>query len=407
MIWNTKTFGEVAVEFLNGGTPDTKRSDFWDGDIPWITGADIEDYKVKLGRRSITPKGLENSASNLAKKGSLLLVTRTGVGKAALAPCDLAISQDITAVILPDEVNPTFALYWWKSQAAKLSSQSQGAIIKGVTRRDVEALSFPKVSKPEQQEIVGMLEQANELRLKRIQASQLYSTLLPVIYHQYFGDTSGLKMKRLVDLGDLDRGKSQYRPRNFPGLFGGPYPFIQTGDVRNSGGRITAYSQTYSDLGLRQSRLWPKGTLCITIAANIAETGVLTFDACFPDSIVGFTPGPEITTTFVQWFIASKKQEITAAAPQAAQKNINLDILRNLLVPIPTPELLKKFQAEVDTVSNLRHRSDTSLTQLNALCQVLERYAFEGRLTSSWRTAHSEGVLQKPNQQPKLNAVAN
>src|ERR1035438_8892162 len=98
----------------------------------------------------------------------------------------------------------------------------------------------------------------------------------------------GWQLKKLIELGELSRGRSRHRPRHAPHLYGGPYPFIQTGDVKASGGRISSYQQTYSEAGLAQSRMWPAGTLCITIAANIAETGILAFPACFPDSIVGF-----------------------------------------------------------------------------------------------------------------------
>ena len=107
--------------------------------------------------------------------------------------------------------------------------------------------------------------------------------------------TEGWAWARIPQLGELNRGKSKHRPRNDPRLLGGPYPFVQTGDVRHSGGLITRHSQTYTEFGLAQSRLWPPGTLCITIAANIADTdGILSYEACFPDSVVGFvsTWGP-------------------------------------------------------------------------------------------------------------------
>src|SRR5690606_38147340 len=94
----------------------------------------------------------------------------------------------------------------------------------------------------------------------------------------------------LCELGNLDRGVSKHRPRNEPALLGGPYPLVQTGDVANSEGYIQNHLSTYTELGLKQSKLWPAGTLCITIAANIANTGILTYDACFPDSVVGFVP---------------------------------------------------------------------------------------------------------------------
>ena len=115
----------------------------------------------------------------------------------------------------------------------------------------------------------------------------------------------------MPQLGELNRGKSKHRPRDDPRLYGGPYPFIQTGDVRRSEGSITEHGQTYSELGLQQSRLWPAGTLCITIAANIAETGILKFPACFPDSVVGFAAnGGVVTTQYVDYFIRTARDKL-------------------------------------------------------------------------------------------------
>ena len=97
----------------------------------------------------------------------------------------------------------------------------------------------------------------------------------------------------LSKLGTINRGKSKHRPRNDPSLFGGNYPFIQTADVKHAEFYINVYSETYNEVGLAQSKLWPKNTLCMTIAANIAETALLSFPACFPDSVVGFIEDPE------------------------------------------------------------------------------------------------------------------
>src|SRR6476646_2180193 len=107
-------------------------------------------------------------------------------------------------------------------------------------------------------------------------------------------------MASLGELGALDRGRSKHRPRNARHLYGGPYPFIQTGDIANSDGYIRTHTQTYSEAGLAQSRQWPTETLCITIAANIGKTAILTYPACFPDSVVGFTPGEDVTIEYVQ-----------------------------------------------------------------------------------------------------------
>ncbi|MEI7609151.1 MAG: hypothetical protein WCJ64_17365 [Rhodospirillaceae bacterium] len=97
----------------------------------------------------------------------------------------------------------------------------------------------------------------------------------------------------LDQLGEVSRGRSRHRPRDAAFLYGGPFPFVQTGDVKRAGLYLTEYEQTYSEAGLAQSKLWPAGTLCITIAANIADTAILGIDACFPDSVIGLKANPQ------------------------------------------------------------------------------------------------------------------
>lgn len=139
----------------------------------------------------------------------------------------------------------------------------------------------------------------------------------------------------LSELGDLSRGKSKHRPRNDEKLFeNGKYPFFQTGDVKSANKILIDCEKKYGEFGLAQSKLWPAGTLCITIAANIAETCFLGVDGCFPDSIVGFTPFDNIVDKeYIRYFIESSKKRLWAFAPATAQKNINLTTLENLIIP--------------------------------------------------------------------------
>ena len=96
----------------------------------------------------------------------------------------------------------------------------------------------------------------------------------------------------------------------------GKYPFIQTGDVARSQGSIRTYSNRYNDVGLAQSAMWSAGTLCITIAANIADSGILTFDACFPDSVVGLVVRDCFKSArFFEYFIRTAKDDLQEFAP--------------------------------------------------------------------------------------------
>ncbi|MGH8609295.1 MAG: restriction endonuclease subunit S [Gammaproteobacteria bacterium] len=138
-------------------------------------------------------------------------------------------------------------------------------------------------------------------------------------------------------LGYLSRGRSRHRPRDAAHLYDGPYPFIQTGDVKHAGLYITDYQQTYSEAGLEQSRLWPAGTLCITIAANIADTAILGFEACFPDSVIGFIPNEKkADARFVKYlFDVTIQRRVQQFTQGAAQDNLSQEKLLSIELSVP------------------------------------------------------------------------
>jgi type I restriction enzyme S subunit len=151
-------------------------------------------------------------------------------------------------------------------------------------------------------------------------------------------------------------------------LYGGPYPFVQTGDIKNSGGRVTAYQQTYSEAGLAQSRIWPAGTMCITIAANIAETAILGFPACFPDSVVGFVAdSSKCDVRFIEYMFRYLKRGIQHEASGSVQDNINLATLDRLLFPLP---LLSEQRAIADVLGMLDDKIDVNRRMSQAMGSI-------------------------------------
>jgi type I restriction enzyme S subunit len=204
----------------------------------------------------------------------------------------------------------------------------------------------------------------------------------------------------LANLGDLARGKSKHRPRNDPQLLGGPYPFIQTGDVRAANRVIRNHIQTYTEFGLAQSKLWPKDTLCITIAANIAETAFLGFDACFPDSVVGFSAIHNLVLPeYIELFIKAVRARIEAYAPATAQKNINLTTLENLIVPLCSIDEQRYLVREVESIMSVIHENEeeieANLGYAESLRQSILKKAFSGQLVSQDKNDESASTLLK------------
>lgn len=199
---------------------------------------------------------------------------------------------------------------------------------------------------------------------------------------------------RLPELGDLDRGKSKHRPRNDPALFGGDFPFVQTGEVRGADRYLRYFSKTYNTRGLAQSRLWPAGTVCITIAANIAETAILDIDACFPDSVVGFVADENrVSNSYIEFFLRTMKDDLEAFAPATAQKNINLDTLSSVYVPVPPlleqAEIVRRIEKAMDWLSVVDAEQRQATHLLDNLDEANLAKAFRGEL-----------VPQDPNDEP-------
>ncbi len=201
---------------------------------------------------------------------------------------------------------------------------------------------------------------------------------------------------RLSELGLFGRGKSKHRPRDDPRLYGGDVPFIQTGVVAGASDHIKTFHQTYSELGVAQSQIWPSGTLCITIAANIANTAILAFGACFPDSVVGLVPNRGVDTYFIHMWMQTIQSRLEAYAPATAQKNINLEVLHNVAVPLPPTEeqsqIVGRFRTALDAF-----RDCDEIVKLgkdrDALRQSILKAAFEGWLVPQHPTDEPVYVL--------------
>ncbi len=166
------------------------------------------------------------------------------------------------------------------------------------------------------------------------------------------------------ELGEFCRGKSQHRPRNDPSLFSrGTHKFVQTEDVARARGVIGTFTGLHNAIGLNQSRLWPSGTMCITIAANIADSAILGFEACIPDSVVGFIPLAEFKDSkYFEYFMRTAKAQLEEFAPSTAQKNINIGILEQVLIPIPPLGEQRRIVAKVDELMAVCDQLETQMT---------------------------------------------
>lgn len=328
----------------------------------------------------------ENIKDYLLKEDDLLISLTGNVGRVALLRKEFlpaALNQRVACLRENAEVIRKKYLYY-----ILLSNKFENECItsaKGIAQKNMSTewlkeYEIPLVSLEEQDEITEVFDIISQLISNReIQIKDL-DNLIRARFVEMFGDpvsnSFDLPEKTLPELGEFGRGVSKHRPRNDARLLGGSYPLIQTGEVASAGLYIDSYSNTYSELGLQQSKMWSKGTLCITIAANIAKTAILNFDACFPDSVVGFKANENNNNVFIHYWFTFFQAILESQAPESAQKNINLKILSELKVIAPEKSRQDEFSDFVTQVDKLKVEVQKSLDEMQILFDSLMQEYF-------------------------------
>ncbi|BCV38388.1 type I restriction-modification system restriction endonuclease DNA specificity subunit HsdS [Shewanella chilikensis] len=267
--------------------------------------------------------------------------------------------------------------------SSQIDSLVVGSNYPAINSSDVKNLEVLTPTPTEQQKIAKILTSVDEViektqaqidKLKDLKTGMMQELLTQGVGvdgkpHTEFKDSPVGRIPKaweclpLSKVAKLERGKFSHRPRNDPAFYNGLIPFLQTGDVPKESPHITAYSQTLNDNGLKVSKLFASGTLVITIAATIGEIGILTFDSCFPDSLVGISVDQKkALPMYVLYVMRHLKNELDLLAPQTAQKNINLDILNPFEIPVPPIEEQRHIS---QMLSSIDGRIDTLKLKLN------------------------------------------
>ncbi|WP_084469936.1 restriction endonuclease subunit S [Amycolatopsis benzoatilytica] len=390
--WIQCELGELT-EIILGGTPSTEIPDFWGGTIPWMSSGDVHMKIIDNVPGRITKRGLESSNARLVSPPTVA-VALAGQGKTrgtvALVRTTLSTNQSVALLRPIDErLDARFLYYNLDHRYEELRNRSMGGGRAGLSGGVLAKVPIALPPRSAQQRIADMLDSLDtQVRLtSRIIAKLeqvglgLMNDLLsrgvdrsgrirPIGSFETRNSDAGSfpaswTVVRLDQIADVERGKFGHRPRNDPMYLGGPFPFIQTGDIAAmEGGVIVDASQSLSHLGAAVSRSFPAGTIAVTIAANIADTAMLGQSMYFPDSVVGVRVWPPNRGEYVQFVLRAAKPRLEARAPQSAQRNINLQDLRPLQVPLPEPA----EQARICAV--MKAHSDAVLAEREALAKI-------------------------------------
>ena len=255
-----------------------------------------------------------------------------------------------------EKAHPQFGVYWlWYAfDVAKLYfGRGNVTTIPNLSQSKLAELPMALPPLAEQKKIAQILSTVQRAIEAQERIIQTTIELKKALMHKLF--TEGLRNEaqkqteigpvpeswEVVELGSvakIERGKFSHRPRNEPRFYGGEYPFVQTGDVSNCDGHIRSYTQSLNEDGRAISKMFPAGTILITIAANIGFTGILDFDSACPDSLIGITPNDNVHAEFLNYYLITQQPEMDRLAPKGTQKNINIQFIKPWPVPLPSVE---------------------------------------------------------------------
>ena len=398
-----KDFGEI----ITGRTPSTARKDFYDGDYNLISPADLDNGKyIRTAHKTLTKLGFEQC--RVLPKGTVLVGCIGNVGKLGIVGNDQsATNQQINALICNQEHDHEFVYYCFHENRDRLEKRAVKTTVPILNKTNFGNFEVKVPPLPEQKKIAHILSTVQRAIEAQERIIQTTTELKKAFMHKLF--TEGLPRRSLgeggpprhepqkqteigtvpeswevVQLGEIakiERGKFSHRPRNEPRFYGGEYPFVQTGDVSNCDGYVRSYTQTLNEDGLAISKMFPAGTILITIAANIGFTGILEFDSACPDSLIGITPSENVHTEFLNYYLITQQPEMDRLAPKNTQKNINIQFLKPWPVPLPSV----KEQTEIAGAFSATDRKIRLATQTRTQLQDLFRTLLHELMTAKTR----------------------
>ncbi|QTN28084.1 restriction endonuclease subunit S [Rhodoferax sp. AJA081-3] len=372
-----------VCRFQNGGTPSKGIERYFTGDIPWITGADLVGQIALQARSFITEEAIASSATNQVPAGTVLLVTRTSVGKVAIAGMSLCFSQDITA-LTPDakKLSAEYLVHFLRTKQDHFTKHARGATIQGITREVVADLEIPLPSLEEQRRIADILGQAETLRTQRGQALAHLDTLTQSLFLDMFGDPrSNSKGWREAPVGALT--DCIVPGRDKPKSFSGGIPWITTANLVHMGATLPladALGLSQAEIDEVRAKVIPADSVIISCVGDLGVVSLAGVPMVINQQLHSFQCGAELNNLFLMHSLSFQKAFMLAKASSTTLPYMNKSVCNSIPVLVPPLALQQTFATRIQAIEALKVTHRTALAQLDALFASLQQRAFAGEL---------------------------
>ncbi|MGI9061707.1 MAG: restriction endonuclease subunit S [Ktedonobacteraceae bacterium] len=395
--WEIWKIAHAFKQIGSGTTPLTSHEDYYEGDIPWVNTSELRDGPIFDTAKKLTKRALLDLTPLRIYPPGTLLVALYGatIGKVGILEIPATTNQACCALSELNYLSVKFAFYWFLAYRQQLILLASGGSQPNISQDIIRSLRISAPPLPEQCAISSFLDREtakiNTLVAKKERLIELLqerrSALISHAVTKGLDPTVKMKdsgvewlgeipehweVRRLKYIASILRGKFSHRPRNDPRMYDGPYPFIQTGDITATTKYITSYQQTLNETGFAVSKQFPSRTLVMTIAANIGDLAILQFPACFPDSIVGFVPTPDVALDYLYYNLTSMKPEMMSTATLNTQLNLNVERIGGLITACPP------IREQITIASYLEHETakiDALISRIRDGIEKLKEYS--------------------------------
>ncbi len=382
--------GDVC-RFVGGGTPSRKKPEYFAGDIPWATVKDFKHFRIADTEEHISEIAVADSATNIVEAGTVLLVSRVGLGKVAIAECKLAINQDIKGLTPAPHILSEYLFWFLLSRADEIKRMGAGATVKGITLPDIKAIQIPVPPLSEQRRIVDILSRAEGIVRLRREAQRKAAELVPGIFLDMFGDpAANPKGWPVATIGDViesaDYGSSTKASENGAGL-----PLIRMGNVGYDGSlsladlkHVELPSNEVEKYRLREGDILFNRTNSKEL---VGKTGLWhgSWDAVVASYFIRMRVKPSILNPFYLWaFMNSSHQKrvlFDTARGAIGQANINSKELKAFLIGVPPLNQQDGFERRCRDVGSIQSQQSAATAKAEAAFAALLAQVFSGNAT--------------------------
>ena len=371
--------GELG-EIVSGSTPKTNIKEYWDGDVLWITPAEIQedDYYIADTQRKITNLAVEKTNLKLLPKGTILLSSRAPIGKIAICDNDMYCNQGFKNIICSDKIENRYIYYFLKHNIEYIKSLGRGATFKEISKGIVENIEIPYIEKKEQIEIANKLDKITEILKIRKQQIKQFDEIIKSQFVEMFENEKYPK-KTLNELTNKITDGSHNPPTGIAENEG--YMMLSSQNIINN-------SINYENVRFLKKEDFEKenlrtnlnrGDVLLTIVGTVGRTAIITDETniTLQRSVAVLKPTKEINSIYLVGAINSDDviRQLNKGAKGVAQKGIYLNDIKKILIAVPPIELQNQFAEIVKQIDKQKFEIENSLKEMQELYEsLMEKY---------------------------------